>query len=90
MPAGFLTDFGSVPGAAKWFLDDDSPELLFPSVPHDFLYSAKGNLGYGQVLTRAQCDAVLLEAMDSIGAPPMKRQAVFRAVRLFGGAHWNQ
>jgi hypothetical protein len=38
VPKGFYTDFASVPPQIHSIIDDDSPIILFPSAPHDFLF----------------------------------------------------
>ena len=90
VPAGFVTDFGSVPAFAKWYVDDDDPDLLFPSLPHDLLYSCQGDLGDGRKLTRYQADCVLREAMQACGAPEFKATVVFRSVRVGGAGNWKK
>ena len=61
-PAGFLTDFASVPALTKAYLDDDSPAILFGSVIHDWLYT-RGGVLEKLTLPRLQADAILREAM---------------------------
>src|SRR6266487_2787100 len=41
IPKGFYTDFASVPPALHSIIDDDSPIILFPSAPHDFLFTKR-------------------------------------------------
>lgn len=87
VPAGFCSDFASVPSFTKWYVDDDDPAILFGSVIHDYLYSVQGRLPE-LVLDREGCDKILIEAMLACGASWLKRQVVFRAIRTFGGSHW--
>lgn len=94
VPAGFVSDFGSVPWWALSVVDDDDPHLLFASIIHDWLYVQRGVLRYldGTVrrrLTRAEADAVLAEAMRVSGAPAWKVAVVHRAVRVGGSKHWR-
>jgi Protein of unknown function (DUF1353) len=89
VPAGFITDFASVPKMAKWFVDDDDPDILLGSLPHDLLYTKQGKLDDGRQLTRYDCDCVLREAMLCCGAPRYKVNIVFAAVRVGGGSHWG-
>lgn len=88
-PAGMLTDFASIPKGALWFINDDSPGILFGSVIHDMIYSAQGKLPGGVELSRVQADAVLAEAMKVCGANAGQIFAVHSAVRLGGGSHWK-
>lgn len=86
---GFLTDFGSVPTFAKSLIDDDSPDLLFASLPHDLCYHMRGDLGDGRKITRAQADVMLREAMLASGAPEHVAWIVYNAVRVGNiGAGW--
>lgn len=86
VPAGFVTDFASVPSASKWFVDDDSPEILFASIIHDYLYSWRASVD----CTRAQADAVLAEGMALCGASYFQRKIILLAVRTAGGSHWKK
>lgn len=84
VPAGFITDFASVP----WFADG-----LFPSfgpyvpaaIPHDYLYDRGGKLPDGKTFTRAQADKLFLDVMADLNIPWWKRSIMYRAVRLAGG-----
>ncbi len=92
VPAGLLTDFASVPRLVWTYLSPEDPCILFASIVHDWLYSVRGHLPLRR-LTRAECDAILHEAMLVCGA--RRRQAwlahrAHRAVRLFGGSRWQE
>lgn len=82
VPKGFQTDFASVPRVpiAFWLTGDTAHEA---SVIHDYMYQVH-NIG-----TRLQADNVFLEAMEAMGIPAWRRQIMYRAVRLFGGAAWQ-
>jgi hypothetical protein len=89
VPAGFWTDFGSVPALTKNVVDDDDPDLLFGSLPHDDLYNRKGQLPDGRKITRLQADRMLREAMLACGSPSLKANIVYNAVRIGNiGAGW--
>ena len=45
IPKGFYTDFASVPPKLHSIIDDDSPIILFPSAPHDFLFTKRKSDG---------------------------------------------
>ncbi|OHD22919.1 MAG: hypothetical protein A2Y38_19855 [Spirochaetes bacterium GWB1_59_5] len=81
VPAGFVTDFASVPRVpiAFWLTGDTAHDA---AVIHDYLYST------GQV-QRATADAVLLEAAELTGVPAWRRYAMYYAVRAFGGSHYG-
>ncbi len=76
VPFGFSTDFASVPRLPLAY-------LLFggvvtePAVIHDYLYATG-------CLPRRMADAVLLEAMETIGVPAWRRWPMWAAVRLAG------
>lgn len=88
VPAGFRTDFASIPRILWRYLDPEDPCILYPSVAHDYLYSMAGNLD-GRKFTREQADRVLEELMAISGARLDQRKAAFKAVDWFGGGHWN-
>lgn len=90
VPAGTITDFASIPRAANWYMRDDDPGILFPSVVHDYLYKITGILpDSGVTYSREQADEVLREGMDDCGARKDQIFSVYWAVRLFGGGHWT-
>jgi hypothetical protein len=76
VPAGFITDFASVPPALYW---------LFPpwgkygaaAIVHDFIYQSK-------ILDREMADLIFKEAMCVLGVPAWKRNLMWAGVRLFG------
>lgn len=79
--AGFVTNCASVPRIPVAFL------LLGgyakkPSALHDHLYSFPGEM------TREQCDKIFLEAMKADGVSAWRRNAMYIAVRAFGGKHF--
>lgn len=89
VPAGYVTDFASVPRPVWSYLSPEDPVILFPSLVHDYLYTQRGDLGGRAALDRRQCDVVLREAMLSCGARPTQAWVVFAAVRAGGGSHWR-
>jgi hypothetical protein len=82
VPAGFVTDFASVPRIPLVY---DGLGDLFQraAVVHDKLYST------GEV-TRDIADQVLLEAMALDGVSWVKRKLVYAGVRVGGGSHFAQ
>ena len=89
VPAGFVTDFASIPALARGYVAPGDPCIEYPSVVHDYLYDRRGKLPNGRALTRQECDAVLAEAMARCGARWAQRQIVYAAVRVGGASHWN-
>ena len=88
IPKGFYTDFASVPPALHSIIDDDSPIILFPSAPHDFLFTkrdedgTRGWISKTKQLTLTEVNRVLTEAMSFCGANLFTRELVFNAVEL--------
>lgn len=89
VPKGMLTDFASVPRFAENVIPNDDPDVLYPSVIHDFLYSKESSAAFPDV-NRDDADHVLLEAMRSIGAPAWKADMIFTAVRVGGESHFRK
>lgn len=96
VPAGFKTDFASIPfGFRNLF----PPLSLYarPAIVHDFLYATKGTGAYrlrrwinrAQDYTRKEADKIFKEAMTVVGVPAWQREAMYRAVRLGGGKGWG-
>lgn len=77
VPRGFLTDFASIP-KFLWNLLPPTGQYGKAAVIHDFLYRT------AFYATRAQADAVLLEAMVDLNVHWFTRQVMYRAVRIFG------
>lgn len=82
VPAGFVTDYASVPRLPVVFdlFGDTSDEA---AVVHDYLYTT-------HLVTRPMADAVLREASKVTGVPAWRRWPMWLGVRLFGGSksHW--
>jgi hypothetical protein len=82
VPAGFVTDYASVPRAplVYWLCGDTS---TMASVVHDAIYT------YHWV-TRDVADKVLKEASILTGVPKWRAWAMYLGVRIGGGgSHWN-
>jgi hypothetical protein len=91
VPTGFITDFGSVPTFAKPIIDNDDPDIVYGSLPHDWLYRNCGVQTDPPLnLTRYESDCVLYDAMIAAGAPTFKSWLVFRSVRLAGWKPWSR
>jgi hypothetical protein len=81
VPAGFKTDFASVPRVPIAFLltADSAHEA---ATLHDYLYST-------HCVTRSLADAVLREAAIASGVPAWRAALMWAGVRVFGGAFWR-
>lgn len=82
VPAGFVTNFASVPRAPLVYLlcGDTSSEA---AAVHDFLYSAP------HPVTRSVADAVLKEASAVTGVARWRRVLMWAGVRVGGASHWQ-
>ena len=75
VPAGFETDFASVPQAVWWFCPPAAGNHAKPAVLHDYLCETANN--------QPAADKVFLEAMKSNGVGWIKRITMFNAVRAY-------
>ncbi|WP_414682261.1 DUF1353 domain-containing protein [Longimicrobium sp.] len=82
VPAGFVTDFASIPQAFQSLISPFGPYLL-PSVVHDYLYWEQG-------CSRRQADRIFLLAMGEMQVPAAQRDAMYQAVARAGGRAWRQ
>ena len=82
VPAGFITDFTSVP-RVFWDILPPWGKYGFAAVIHDWLY-------YDQSLTRDQADDILLDAMSAMGVSEVDRITIYAAVHKAGQHAWDQ
>lgn len=80
VPAGFVTDFASVP-RPLWWLFSPWGRHGNAAVLHDYLY-------WTQTRTRGEADRLFLEGMAQLGTLVTVRYAMWLAVRVFGGFAW--
>ena len=81
VPAGFETDFASVP-RVFWRVVPPWGRYSWAAVVHDYLY-------YSGLFTRAQADKIFLILMEDLGVTWWKRQAMYRLVRAGAWKAWN-
>lgn len=90
VPAGFQTDFASIP-RIFWGLYGFNPygPAKFPAVVHDYLYSLRGGRfpDGSEGFDRRESDDILREALQLVGERRSIRDTIYYAVRLFGGWH---
>jgi len=77
VPAGFVTDFASIP-RCFWRVLPPTGEYGKAAVVHD------GNYRENTTVTRKMADDVFLEGMRDLSVPAWKAQIMYHAVRLFG------
>jgi hypothetical protein len=81
VPAGFETDFASVPRLPLVYMTTGDTARQ-AAVVHDYLYSIAQH-------PRKVADEVFLDAMKVSGVPWIKAHLMYRAVRLFGWMHYQ-
>ena len=81
VPAGFVTDFASIP---RVFWSALRPDGLYtyPAIVHDYLY-------WEQVVSREAADTVFKFGMEDFRIGSATIAAVYNAVRAFGGGAWQ-
>ena len=88
VPAGFSTDFASVPRGLWNLFPPDGPWTQ-AAVLHDALYSMQGDIPKGRARSRKECDDIFRESMQVLGVPLWKRYTIYYAVRSFGWIPWG-
>jgi len=76
VPAGYCTDFASVP-RWLWWLFPPRGRWNRAAIVHDYLYERH--------VDRFVADAMFRAGMKDLGVPWLPRLAMYYAVRLFGG-----
>lgn len=93
VPAGAITDFASIPAPISWMWPPAHADYAKAAVIHDFLYGG-GHVtrADGSVYrpTRQRADDIFKEGMGVLGCGFLKRRAIYRAVRMFGGRHYQE
>lgn len=85
VPEGFKTDLASVPLALRIFFPRDG-EYTPAAVVHDFLYSKFNKTG----INRELADKIFLFIMKELKVAKYKRNAMYKAVRIFGELAWEK
>jgi len=90
-PAGFATDFASVPRALWWLYPPFGKGYIRPAIIHDLLYERAESFGEdGQSADRGWCDGVLREGMAVEGFRRSGRWMIWSAVRAGGWVPWRR
>jgi hypothetical protein len=82
VPAGFETDFASVPRLPFVYLLTGGTARK-AAVVHDFLYHKSG-------VSRDDADAVFLEAMEVSGVSEWRAKLMYAGVRAFGWQFYEE
>ena len=88
VPAGFETDFASIPQPFHWLISKLG-RYNKAAVLHDWLYS-KSAYQYPYLVPRKLADLIFLDAMKDLGVVKWKRDLMYRAVRLGGWKAWRK
>jgi hypothetical protein len=96
VPAGFETDFASIPWGL-WNLFPPLGPWARPAIVHDFLYATSGTglfdgsrwITRETDYSRSDADGVFREALAVVGVPGWRRTVMYRAVRLGGASGWK-
>jgi hypothetical protein len=84
VPAGFESDFASVP-RPFWSWIPPHGRYLWASVVHDYLYAVGSRSG----ITRADADQVFYVMMIHAGVSKWRARIMYSAVRVGGGGRGN-
>lgn len=88
VPAGFTTDFASIPRALWWLYLPYGDTWGEAAVIHDWLYATQ--LLEEWQFPRKWADQMFLEGMTVLGANWFRRTVMYQAVRLCAGAAWKK
>lgn len=81
VPAGFVTDFASIPRVFFTALRPDG-EYTYPAIVHDYLY-------WAQTRPRDICDAIFKAGMEDFGISSVTIGPIYGAVRGAGELSWK-
>jgi len=81
VPAGFKTDFASVP-RLFWRIIPPWGAYSPAAVVHDYLYTTG-------LVSRAEADRIFHELMKRLGVSVWMRNSMYWAVRMAGGPHYG-
>jgi hypothetical protein len=82
VPVGFITDFASIP-SPFWPLLPPDGEYTYPAIVHDYLY-------WEQSRPRDVADDIFRFGMEDLRIERWKVEAIYAAVRVFGGFAWDE
>lgn len=88
VPSGFVSDGASIPRIFWSIFCPFDGEFFEAALIHDFLYSLMAKDEYDYI-DRNQADQIFLEGMKDLGVGLIKRNIIYRAVRIGGGANWR-
>jgi hypothetical protein len=83
VPAGFRTDYASIPSLFLPLFKRSENGYKKPAVIHDWLYQA-------QIYSKELSDNIFKEAMRINGTSLLTRTLIFNAVKFFGFDSWDK
>jgi len=89
VPAGFQTDFATIP-KAFWSIFPPTGKYTKAAVVHDYLTANKGEIimiimnGEVRLFSKKESDLIFLEAMSVLGVSHTIRKMMYYTVRVFG------
>lgn len=83
VPAGFVTDYASIPLSVRHYFEVGGEAYQYPAVVHDWLY-------WSQTLSREKADLIFDHAMKDCGVGDVKRATIWSAVRVGGDNAWEK
>lgn len=90
VPAGFVTDFASIPRLLRPFIPINGAHRL-PALLHDYLYESAGRIEtetQGALwYAKSDADNLFKQAMLEEGVSAPVAQLMYLAVRIFGNLH---
>lgn len=81
VPAGFVTDFASIP-RLFWSIVRPDGEYGYAAIVHDYLY-------WEQPIAKDKADNVFRFLMEDFKVDRIKVSAIYQAVKLGGRSAWN-
>ena len=85
VPKGFRTDYASVPRIFRNIINSYGKHGR-AAVVHDWLYSNQCKID----ITREEADKRFSEIMKECGVGSIKRNLMYRMVRIFGASHFRK
>lgn len=82
IPAGFVTDYASVPRGLHWLIPPDGPYAK-AAVLHDYLYATG-------IYSRSISDGIFKQAMSETSIPLTYQYILFNGAILCGKASWDK
>lgn len=83
VPGKFVNDLASIP-SIFWTILPKTADYTYPAIFHDYLYWFQP-----PEYDREKADGVLRTVMQELNLPKIKIEAIFKAVRMFGGSSWD-